>query len=250
MENMPEEFGFEYLEISFLENDIKKTMLAHLTKNNGIYMFTRITSDTSDVAKLLIINDDNQVLAVGIQKDGVFVFNHLPEDKNYHYSLVESDSTISQESFHVSYDFAGQENTIRTIYHKINGLYKYSPHFMDNENFDDLSLSFENETEDYIFNFEKLTSDQADMANLVMVDADGNILSTAVKTEDGFAFSHIPSSGEYFYKLENMPDGTDIEFMEINIVEAGISKKVVASVDDFKNVFSFQRLNSDQADAP
>ena len=248
MENMPEEFGFEYLEISFLENDIKKTMLAHLTKNNGIYMFTRITSDTSDVAKLLIINDDNQVLAVGIQKDGVFVFNHLPEDKNYHYSLVESDSTISQESFHVSYDFAGQENTIRTIYHKINGLYKYSPHFMDNENFDDLSLSFENETEDYIFNFEKLTSDQADMANLVMVDADGNILSTAVKTEDGFAFSHIPSSGEYFYKLENMPDGTDIEFMEINIVEAGISKKVVASVDDFKNVFSFQRLNSDQAD--
>jgi hypothetical protein len=248
MENMPEEFGFEYLEISFLENDNKKTMLAHLTKNNGIYMFTRITSDTSDVAKLLIINDDNQVLAVGIQKDGVFVFNHLPEDKNYHYSLVESDSTISQESFHVSYDFAGQENTIRTIYHKINGLYKYSPHFMDNENFDDLSLSFENETEDYIFNFEKLTSDQADMANLVMVDADGNILSTAVKTEDGFAFSHIPSSGEYFYKLENMPDGTDIEFMEINIVEAGISKKVVASVDDFKNVFSFQRLNSDQAD--
>lgn len=247
MENIPEEFGFEYLEISFLENDIKKTMLAHLTKNNGIYMFTRITSDTSDVAKLLIINDDNQVLAVGIQKDGVFVFNHLPENKDYHYSLVESDSTISQESFHVSYDFAGQENTIRTIYHKINGLYKYSPHFMDNENFDDLSLSFENETEDYIFNFEKLTSDQANMANLVMVDADGNILSTAVKTDDGFAFSHIPSSGEYFYKLENMPDGTDIEFMEINIVEAGISKKVVASVDDSKNVFSFQRLNSDQA---
>ena len=81
-----------------------------------------------------------------------------------------------------------------------------------------------------------------------MVDADGNILSTAVKTDDGFAFSHIPSSGEYFYKLENMPDGTDIEFMEINIVEAGISKKVVASVDDSKNVFSFQRLNSDQAD--
>ena len=82
MENMPEELGFEYLEISFLENDVKKTMLAHLTQNNGIYMFSRILSDTSDVAKLLIINDDNQVLAVGIQKDGVFVFNHLPEDKN------------------------------------------------------------------------------------------------------------------------------------------------------------------------
>ena len=37
-----------------------------------------------------------------------------------------------------------------------------------------------------------------------MVDADGNILPTAVKTEDGFEFTHIPTSGEYFYKLENM----------------------------------------------
>tara|TARA_Y100000991_G_scaffold213789_1_gene200125 strand:- start:114 stop:1463 length:1350 start_codon:yes stop_codon:yes gene_type:complete len=248
MENMPSEFGFEYVEISFFEGDNKKTMLAHLTQNNGIYMFTRILSDTSDIAKLLIINDDNQVLAVGIQKDGVYVFNHLPEDKNYHYSLVESDSTNNEESFHVSYDFEGQEQTIRTVYHKINGVYKYSPHFIENENFDDLVLSFESETEDYIFNFEKLSSDQADMANLVMVDADGNILSTAEKTADGFVFNRIPPSGEYFYKLENIPDGTDIEFMEINIIESGISKKVVASVDDYKNVFNFQRLNSDQAE--
>ena len=247
MENIPEELGFEYLEISFLENDIKKTMLAHLTQDKGVYMFSRIISDTSSVAKLLIINDDNQVLAVGIQKDGVFVFNHLPEDKNYHYSLVESDSTISEDSFHVSYDFEGQENTIRTIYHKINGLYKYSPHFMDDGSFDDLALSFENETEEYIFNFKKLTSEQAEKASLVMVDADGNILSTAVKTENGFEFTHIPTSGEYFYKLENMPEGTNIEFMEIDIVEDGLNKKVVASVDDYKNVFTFQRLNSDQA---
>jgi len=248
MENMPGEFGFEYIEISYFDDDNKNTMLAHLTKNNGIYMFTRISSDTSDVAKLLIINDDNQVLAVGIQKDGVYVFNHLPEDKNYHYSLVESDSTNNEESFHVSYDFEGQEQTIRTVYHKINGLYKYSPHFIENENFDDLVLSFENETEDYIFNFKKLSSDEAEMTSLVIVDADGNILSTAQKTADGFVFNRIPPSGEYFYKLENMPDGTDIEFMEINIIESGVPKKVVASVDDLKNVFNFQRLSSDEAE--
>lgn len=248
MENMPGEFGFEYIEISYFDDDNKNTMLAHLTKNNGIYMFTRISSDTSDVAKLLIINDDNQVLAVGIQKDGVYVFNHLPEDKNYHYSLVESDSTNNEESFHVSYDFEGQEQTIRTVYHKINGLYKYSPHFIENENFDDLVLSFENETEDYIFNFKKLSSDEAEMTSLVIVDADGNILSTAQKTADGFVFNRIPPSGDYFYKLENMPDGTDIEFMEINIIESGVPKKVVASVDDLKNVFNFQRLSSNEAE--
>ena len=81
-----------------------------------------------------------------------------------------------------------------------------------------------------------------------MVDEDGNILSTAEKTADGFVFNRIPPSGEYFYKLENIPDGTDIEFMEINIIESGIIKKVVASVDDNKNVFNFQRLNSDQSE--
>ena len=136
------------------------------------------------------------------------MFNHLPEDKNYHYSLVESDSTNNEESFHVSYDFEGQEQTIRTVYHKINGVYKYSPHFIENENFDDLVLSFESERRLY-FQLRKLSSDQADMANLVMVDADGNILSTA-ETADGFVLIEFLHQVNTF-KLENIPDGTDIE---------------------------------------
>ena len=36
---------------------------------------------------------------------------------------MESDSTNNEDSFHVSYDFEGQEQTIRTVYHKINGVY-------------------------------------------------------------------------------------------------------------------------------
>ena len=243
MENIPEEFDFEYVEISFFENENKKTYLAHLTQNNGIYMFSRIMSDTNNVAKLLIINDDDQVLAVGIQKDGVYVFNYLPEDKNYHYSLVESDSTNSEESFHVSYDFEGQEQTIRTVYHKINGVYKYSPHFIENENFDDLVLSFESESEDYIFNFEKLSPEQAEMANLVMVDEEGNVLSTAEKTDAGFVFNKLPSSGKYFYKLENMPEGSDIEFLEVTIIEDGVKKKVVADVDSKEKLVKLDNTN-------
>ena len=61
-------------------------------------------------------------------------------------------------------------------------------------------------------------------------DADGNVLSTAEKTADGFAFNYIPSSGEYFYKLENMPEGTEFDFMEINIMQEGMKKKIVAEV--------------------
>lgn len=95
--------------------------------------------------------------------------------------------------------------------------------------FGELSLGTEKETtENSIFKFEKLTADQANMVNLIMVDEAGNILSSGEKIENGFAFSRIPPNGKYFYKLENMPDSMGIDLMEINIVEAGVSKKVVA----------------------
>ena len=70
----------------------------------------------------------------------------------------------------------------------------------------------------------------SNLTNLVIVDEDGNVLSTAEKTADGFAFSHLPTSGEYFYKLENMPEGTEFDFMELNIIEEGMKKKIVANV--------------------
>ena len=112
---------------------------------------------------------------------------------------------------------------------------------------DDLSLSSEKERENSIFKFEKLTADQLNMVNLIMVDADGNILFTALKTEDGFTFSKIPDSGEYFYKLENMPDGTAFDFMEINIVEAGVSKKVVASLIKDEKVLEVSETHDEEA---
>ena len=77
------------------------------------------------------------------------------------------------------------------------------------------------------FHSKVFNSDQAEMANLVIVDADGNILSTAEKTDGGFVFNKLPSSGEFFYKLENMPEGTDIEFLEVTILEDGVKKKIV-----------------------
>ena len=112
---------------------------------------------------------------------------------------------------------------------------------------DDLLLSSEKERENSIFKFEKLTADQLNMVNLIMVDADGNILFTALKTEDGFTFSKIPDSGEYFYKLENMPDGTAFDFMEINIVEAGVSKKVVASLIKDEKVLEVSETHDEEA---
>ncbi len=246
MDNMPEGISEEYIEVAFMENDQRKMLLAHLLNKDKIYMFTRLNSNANEEPTLLIINDENQVLAVGVQKDGVFVFTHIPDDHEYHYSMVNGDTTFNEDSFQVAYDLEGQEQTIRTIYHKINGIYKYTPHF-ESEDFSDLALVFEDENNSYEFNFKKLSTEQADMVNLVIVDADGNIISRAEKTEDGFAFTYIPSSGEYSYKLENMPEGTEFDFMELNIIEAGVKKKIQADVEQKDYVFNFKKLSTDQA---
>ncbi|MDB9990788.1 hypothetical protein OAD79_05060, partial [Flavobacteriales bacterium] len=235
-----------FIEVVFMENDKRKMLLAHLFNKDKIYMFNRINPSANIDPKLLIINEENQVLAVGVQKDGVFVFTHIPDDHEYHYSMVSGDSTVSDDSFQVAYDLAGQEQTIRTIYHNINGIYKYTPH-LESEGFSDLALVFEDENNNYEFNLKKLSAEQSEMINLVIVDSEGNILSTAEKTDDGFAFDYIPTSGEYSYKLENMPEGTEFDFMELDIIEAGIQKKIQANVEQKDYVFNFKKLSSEEA---
>lgn len=246
MDNMPEGISEEYIEVNFMENEQRKMLLAHLVSGSKIYMFNRINPSANEEPKLLIINEENQVLAVGVQKDGVFVFTHIPDDHEYHYSMVNGDSTISEDSFQVAYDLEGQEQTIRTIYHSIKGMYKYNPNF-ENEDLSDLALVFEEENNNYEFNLKKLSSEQADMVNLVIIDSYGNILSTAEKTDEGFAFDYIPTSGEYSYKLENMPEGTEFDFMELDIIEAGIQKKIQADVEHEEYVFNFKKLTTEEA---
>ena len=113
--------------------------------------------------------------------------------------------------------------------------------------FDELSLGTEKETENSIFKFEKLTADQANMVNLIMVDSEGNLLSNGEKTENGFVFSHIPTNGKYFYKLKNIPDSMGVDLMEINIVEAGVSKKIVASLIKDEKSLELRAITSEEA---
>ena len=245
MDNLPEGISEEYIEVAFMENNERKMLLAHLTEKEKIYVFSRINSAANQEPTLIILNEENQVLAVGIQKDGVFVFTHTPNDHEYYYSMVNGDSTVNEDSFQVAYDLEGQEQTIKTIYHKMNGMYKYKPHF-ESEEFSDSSLVFDDYNNNYVFNFKKLSAEQANMVNLLIVDADGNIISRAEKTEDGFAFNYIPAIGEYSYKLENMPEGTEFDFMELNIIEAGVRKKIKAEVEQKDYVFNFKKLSVEQ----
>ena len=244
MDNLSEGISKEYIEVAFMENNERKMLLASLNEKEKTYIFTRINSSANQDPTLLIVNDENQVLAVGAQKDGVFVFTHSPNDHECHYSMVNGDSTVSEDSFQVAFELEGQEQTIKTI-HKTNGIYKYTPYF-ESEEFSDSSLVFEDDSNNYEFNLKKLSAEQADMVNLVIVDAEGNILSTAEKTADGFTFDYIPSSGEYSYKLENMPEGTEFDFMELEIIEAGVKKKIKADVEQKDYEFNFKKLSAEQ----
>jgi len=244
MDNLSEGISKEYIEVAFMENNERKMLLAHLNEKEKTYIFSRINSSVKREPTLLVLNEENQVLSVGIQKDEVFVFNHTPYNHEYHYSMVNGDSAVIEDSFKVAFGLEGQEQTIRTIYHK-NGIYNYRPYF-ESEEFSDSSLAFEGDNNNYEFNFKKLSAEQADMVNLVIVDADGNIISRAEKTEEGFAFNYIPTIGEYSYKLENMPEGTEFDFMELNIIEAGVNKKIKADVEQKDYVFNFKKLSPNQ----
>ena len=95
MDNLPEGISEEYIEVAFMENNERKMLLAHLTEKEKIYVFSRINSAANQEPTLIILNEENQVLAVGIQKDGVFVFTHTPNDHEYYYSMVNGDSTVN-----------------------------------------------------------------------------------------------------------------------------------------------------------
>ena len=77
---MSEGISEEYIEVAFMENDQRKMLLAHLNDKENIYMFTRINPSPNQEPTLLIINEENQVLAVGVQKDGVFIVTHIPDN--------------------------------------------------------------------------------------------------------------------------------------------------------------------------
>ena len=202
--NLPEGISKEYIEVPFMENKERKMLLANLTeKEKHTFLHEQIQAKRKSQLYLFLMKKIKYSQLV-YKKMKMFVFTNTPFDNEYHYRMVNGDSTVSEDSFQVAYDFEGQEQTIRTIYYK-NGKYNYTPHF-ESEEFSDSSLVFEDDNNNYEFNFKKLSAEQANMVNLVIVDADGNVLSRAEKTEEGFAFNYIPTSGEYSYKLENMPE--------------------------------------------
>ena len=141
------------------------------------------------MVKLVIIDSDGNILSTAEKTDEGFTFDYIPTSGEYSYKLENMPEGTEFDFMELDIIEAGIQKKIQA----------------------------DVEHEEYVFNFKKLSTEEANLTNLVIVDEDGNVLSTAEKTADGFVFSHIPSSVEYFYKLENMPEGTEFDFMELNI---------------------------------
>ena len=226
-------------------------------RENSIFKFEKLTADQLNMVNLIMVDADGNILFTALKTEDGFTFSKIPNSGEYFYKLENMPDGTAFDFMEINIVEAGVSKKVVASLIKdekvlevseldsINS--KNSLDLIHNVTFDDLSLSSEKERENSIFKFEKLTADQLNMVNLIMVDADGNILFTALKTEDGFTFSKIPNSGEYFYKLENMPDGTAFDFMEINIVEAGVSKKVVASLIKDEKVLEVSETHDEEA---
>jgi hypothetical protein len=167
------------------------------------------------MVNLVIIDSDGNILSTAEKTDEGFAFDYIPTSGEYSYKLENMPEGTEFDFMELDIIEAGIQKKIQA----------------------------DVEHEEYVFNFKKLTTEEANLTNLVIVDEDGNVLSTAEKTADGFAFSHLPTSGEYFYKLENMPEGTEFDFMELNIIEEGMKKKIVANVSSSKKTSKTENTN-------
>ena len=77
-----------------------------------------------------------------------------------------------------------------------------------------------------MFRFDKLSAEQADGVKLYLIDENGEVIYQAMKTQDGFVFNYLPPTGEYYFKMENIPEEFDFEYVEISFFENDIKKLI------------------------
>ena len=110
-------------------------------RSNDDFEYGRITGNLGD-PKLLMLNDQNQVMSVGVMEDGVFKFGYLPEDGNYHYVLLNSDSLSREQYLHIVEEYeAGQKKQL--IYNKITSRYEFSGHLLDESALEELKMNLD-----------------------------------------------------------------------------------------------------------
>ena len=223
LENLPDSLYFEALEIDINNGDDIRKILTRLNKNNNFYEYNKLGFNNRLGPKLLVINDDNQVLAVGVEKEGAFKFDYLPEEGNYEYRLVDADSLAMGDDFTIKIDYNNQVKDLQLVFKSLNLYDGELPDFIDES---ELSSAFME-------------------SNLFLVNELGESIYKAENIEGRFVFKYLPEGDKYLFKLEEFSEDLELIELEIVIMDGENEYIFLTKFNDENGYFEFDRSNDD-----
>ncbi len=146
LDNLPDSLSFMAMELNVNFNDSTQTILAILNKKNGYFEFNFLKEYNQGPPKLLMINDDGQVMAVGVKDGQVFKFNIIPDNTdNVSYKLVGNTQTDTLNEIEIVMKTAEKVKNLKLIYSLIDDSYQEETiSFIEEGEVDDLLLKIEN----------------------------------------------------------------------------------------------------------
>ncbi len=185
--------------------------------------------------KVFLVDEHGKVIDTAISDDeGNFTFKKLPADKNYSVLLDENDSDMS-----VMIDFKDSNGKVTKTLNSTDNkdFFKYN------------ALAFESAESSYMDEHDvsirgSLLADNKPAANktVLLVDADGNVVDTAVSDDEGnFTFKTLPYSKDYKIVLDESDAGMSIALNYKN--NKGETVKEVTAATD-KNMFRYKNLDT------
>jgi len=146
LDNLPDSLSFMAMELNVNLNDSTQTILAILNKKNGYFEFNFLKEYNQGPPKLLMINDDGQVMAVGIKDGQVFKFNIIPDNTdNVRYKLVGNTQSDTISEIEIVMRTAEKVKNLKLIYSLIDDSFQEEMiSFIEEGEVDDLLLKIEN----------------------------------------------------------------------------------------------------------
>lgn len=146
LDNLPDSLSFMAMELNVNFNDSVQSILAILNKKNGYFEYNFLKEYNQGPPKLLMINNDGQVMAVGVKDGQVFKFNIIPDNAdNVNYKLVGNTLGNSLSEINIVMKSAEKVKNLKLIYSLIDDSFQEEKiSFIEEGEVDDLLLNIEN----------------------------------------------------------------------------------------------------------
>ena len=223
LDNLPDSLHFEAMEINVSFGDDQEAILAKSINASNYYEYTLLDEHPNRGPRLLVINDEDQVIAVGIDNGGVFKFDYLPEEGDYNYKLVDADSLDLGEDFEIQIDYNSQRADLKLIFSELDGYSGFLPYFMDEEDLD-IALA---------------------ESHLFLVNDEGEVIYKSQNIGNDFVFKYLPEQAKYLFMLDNIPDDLKLLDLEVVIVENGEEFRIKSTLNKETGYYEYIATGSD-----